>query len=334
MSSLLAVFTYEWRRVFTAGRIGWWFVLALFPVGISLLIRMQPQFARGMRPEEVQTVWSIIFYLLIPCVCCSLGVFLNAAPAIAGELEQRSWIYLATRPRGILWLMLGKYLVAVAWAVTSALLSVTLATLVSQMDFAAYRGVAPLPSRDQSSERTRNEPDNGDGTRNADTDDRPRLPETSPRGSISALLGGSFRSVFSSEQSEPILRIWMTMAKLSVLSSCSYAALFLMIGAMFPKRAMVFSVAYIALVEVVLSLIPAVINRITIQYRLRSLMMAWADPFGRDQMQDNMFFKYVFADGGNWEQIIWLVGLTVLFLSTALLVAQRSEFTSAAESDI
>ncbi|MCA9035414.1 MAG: hypothetical protein KDA91_09795 [Planctomycetaceae bacterium] len=298
MNSLSAVFFYEWRRTLTFARLGWWFVLAMFPVAITFMIRRQPRFAAGMRPDEIATVWSIVFYLLIPSVCCMLGVFLNAAPAIASELEQRSWIYLATRPRGVMWMMLGKFLVAVVWAVTSAVLSITLATIVSQMDFAAWRGA-----------------------------------ETVSEGLI-RLFSSSLTETLYSDQSPAIFRTWWTMVRLSILSACAYSALFLMIGASFPNRSMVFSVGYVALVEVVLSLIPAVINRITVQYRLRSLMINWADPVRRDQMQGNMFFKYVFADGGNTEQILWLIGLTVCFLGAALLIAEKREFTSAAESDI
>ncbi len=298
MNALLAVFVYEWRRTLTAGRIAWWFVLAAFPVGLTLLIRWQPDFGRNMTPEQIATVWSTIYYMLIPCVCCALGVFLNAAPAISAELEQRSWTYLATRPWGVMRLMLGKYFVAVVWAVTSAIASISFATVISVMDFHKFRSAPSWLI------------------------------------AFGSLLDSSWQALVHSEQSSLILRTWVTIIQLSVLSSFAYAALFLMIGAMFPRRAMVFCVAYTALVEVVLSLIPAVINRITIQYRMRSLMMNWADPVGRDQIQDNIFFRYVFAEGSNAEQILWLCGLTLLFLIVALSVAQHKEFTSAYESDL
>ncbi len=350
MSSLWAVFGYEWRRGMTPGRIGWWFVLTLFPALIVLMIRWQPQFGRGMQPEEINTVWSIVFYLLIPCVCCVLGVFLNAAPAIAAELEQRSWVYLATRPRGILWLMLGKYLVAVVWAVISALLSISIAAVVSQLDFQAYRNGASTGSLPASQTNDvlrplepgidgKTEAEYRQSTADAQLASRGGVNQagverSAAKGSITDLLANSVHHVLWSTQGAMIRRTWVTMVKLSVLSAIAYASLFLMIGAMFPKRAMVFCVAYIALVEVVLSLIPAVINRMTFQYRLRSLMINWADPVGQDQMQGNMFFRYVFADGGNTEQVTWMIGLACLFLLVALLVAQKREFTAAAESDL
>lgn len=312
MNQLLAVFFYEWRRTLRAGRVGWWLALAVFPVVITLLIRMQEEFGRRMTLQQVDTVWAVLFYMLIPCVCCSLGCFLNAAPAVAGELEQRSWIYLATRPRGVLWLLIGKYLVAVVWAVTSAIASITAAVAVSEMDM-TFPGVAAPEYRQEASWQ-----------------------ETEASSFSGGPAGGAVSESQKTDRSRPevLFRLWYTMVRLSVLSAMSYAALYLMIGAIFPKRAMVFCVFYTGLVEVILSLIPAIINRLTIQYRLRSLMMNWAEPAGRDQMQNNIFFRYVFAEGGNLEQIAWLLGLSAVFLTAAIVVAHVREFTSASESDV
>lgn len=269
MNQLRAVFFYEWKRSLTLGRLCWWAVLTAFPVLITLLVTSEADFENeGMSPAEIEGVWSLLFYMLIPCVCCALGVFLNAAPAIASELEQRSWVYLATRPHGIFWLLTGKYLVAVAWASTSAIASVSLA----------------LP-----------------------------------------LIGVDHPG-----------RVWWSIARLSVLSSIAYAALYLMIGALFPRRAMVFSITYTVVVEVVLSLIPAIINRLTIQYRLRSLLMQWVElpEEGRREMEENPFFNYVFAEDSSSVQILWLLGLTAVFLAAATAAAHLSEFTAASESDV
>lgn len=269
MNQLRAVFFYEWKRTLTAGRLSWWAVLTAFPVLITMLILAESNFREeGMSSAQIEGTWSLLLYMLIPCVCCSLGVFLNAAPAIASELEQRSWVYLATRPQGILWLLTGKYLVAVVWASTSAIASVSLAV--------------PLIGADNPG------------------------------------------------------RIWWSITRLSLLSSTAYAALYLMIGALFPRRSMVFSIIYTVLVEVVLSLIPAIINRLTIQYRLRSLLMKWVEipEDGRREMTKNQFFKDVFADDISSVQVLWLLGLTAVFLTVATAAAHFSEFTAASESDV
>jgi hypothetical protein len=267
VNALSAVFRFELRRSLTVGRMAWWFVLAGFPVLITILIVSANDFAEEVgNPSRIDTIWSTIYYMLIPGVCCALSVFLHTAPAVASELELRSWVYLATRPNGIFWLLLGKYLVAVLWAVTAALSGATIAVLLSS---------APSPAA-----------------------------------------------------------IWLAIAKLSVLSSISYAALFLMIGAMFPKRAMVFSVAYTAVVEVFLSMIPAVVNRITIQYRMRSLFVQWMPEETREIIQSDSFSQYLIAQGSLTEQVLWVLCLTAIYLVVAQVVAHKREFTSASESDI
>ena len=282
MNQLSAVCAYELRRLMTPGRLSWWFVLAGFPVAITLLVRLLRGFGMGMPEAQISLTWMTMLYMLIPCVCCALCAFLNAAPAIAAELEQRSWIYFATRPRGILWLLLGKYLVSFFWAATCAIVSASLAV--------TFLSVLPISN-------------------------------------VAPAAGTWF-------ESSTMITLWWTMVRLSTLSAIFYSALFLLIGALFPKRAMVFCVTYTALVEVVFSLIPAVINRITAQYRLRSLLVTWIEPEGRERILENDFFKYVFAEGGSFEQVFWLLFLSAAFLGTALVVAHKSEFTGASESDV
>jgi len=189
---------------------------------------------------------------------------LSAGPAIATELEQRSWVYLATRTNGIFWLLLGKYLVAVAWATTAAVAGLTIAVLFAGQD--------------------------------------------------------------------TIIRIWLGMAGLCVLSSMTYAAIFMLIGAIAPQRAMLFCVTWTAGVEGFISLIPAVINRMTVQYRLRTLFVDWVQP--GDEIQDEPLFALSLAEGPWYVQILWLVTLTVVFLAAAQVLAHKREFTAAAESDV
>lgn len=59
------------------------------------------------------------------------------------------------------------------------------------------------------------------------------------------------------------------------ISAASYGALMLTLGTLFQRRSMVFAFAYAAGVEAVLGSMPAIINRFTISYRLRSLAMEW-----------------------------------------------------------
>lgn len=264
MNALSAVFAYEWRRSLTAGRVIWWILMSLFPITVSLLIRTLPDFERNVPERARDTFWSIFLYVMIPCLCSALGVLLTAGPAVATELEQRSWIYMATRPRGILWLLFGKFLVAFTWGVSAAAVALSGSILITNAT-----------------------------------------------------------SRFS---------IWSSMMLLSLLSCIAYSAAFLFVGAIFPKRAMVFSVIYVAVVEVVLGLIPAVVNRMTIQYRLRSLLVKWLP--ADTKLAEESEIQYVFGNDATWVHILWLLGLTVGYFLIAQIVVHWKEFTTASEGDL
>lgn len=124
---------------------------------------------------------------------------------------------------------------------------------------------------------------------------------------------------------------WALIA-ISVLSAMSYSALFIMIGTLFHQRAMMFCVAYTAGVELFLGTLPAVINRFTIQYRLRSLLFDWTTQ--SEWIRDSEIQYFVPSDEGPMLQILWLVALTVLFLAISLVSVHVREYTMAAESDV
>lgn len=69
------------------------------------------------------------------------------------------------------------------------------------------------------------------------------------------------------------LATWKVCVLLCVLSAMAHGALFVAIGTFFQKRAMVVAFAYTAMVEGILAWIPALINRFTISYRLRSVLV-------------------------------------------------------------
>ena len=70
----------------------------------------------------------------------------------------------------------------------------------------------------------------------------------------------------------------------------------------------------------------------TIQFRLRTLFVNWM-PLDK-RMKEDSVFKYVMVDGSSWMQCFWLITLSVLFLTAAIVVAHRKEFTSATEGDV
>ena len=95
---------------------------------------------------------------------------------------------------------------------------------------------------------------------------------------------------------------------------------------------MVFCVAYTAAVELMLSFSPAVINRFTIQYRLRSLLFDWTTH--SEAIMDSGIRQFVDTSEGPILQVLWLISLMVVFLALSLVSVHVREFTVAAETDV
>jgi ABC-type transport system involved in multi-copper enzyme maturation permease subunit len=126
-------------------------------------------------------------------------------------------------------------------------------------------------------------------------------------------------------------QIWWTMARLVCLSCPAYAAIYLLLGVVLPRRGMVLGVAYSLIFELVISFIPAVINQITVQYRLRALLVQWADlPVPRDNPTGVLA---IIGNAPPWHHVTTLIILTVVVLVVATAVLRASEFSSSAESD-
>ena len=201
LSSLLAVFQFEWRRSFSGFRIAAWLVLALFTPAVILLLQSN---SASVPPNYI--FGTIIFYLVVE-VTCLLGLLLWAAPMIQSELESNSWIYCAVRPYGRIHVLLGKYCNAIAWVFLAA------ATAVS------------ITSR-----------------------------------FVTMVEVGQF---------------WRVAMVLILLGCMTYGALFALMAVLFPNRAMVVAVVYTIVFEGFMGFIPATINQLTVQYRLRSLLVGW-----------------------------------------------------------
>jgi hypothetical protein len=99
-----------------------------------------------------------------------------------------------------------------------------------------------------------------------------------------------------------------------------------------PRRAMVLAVAYTLIFELVISFIPAVINKLTVQYRLRALLVEWCDlpiPGARDSGA-----LALIGDAPPWQHVVILMFLTPALLALSIIVLRWREFSAAAESDV
>jgi hypothetical protein len=95
---------------------------------------------------------------------------------------------------------------------------------------------------------------------------------------------------------------------------------------------MVLAVTYTLLFELVISFVPAVINKLTVQYRLRALLVDWCElTFPPGDQADALS---LFGDAPPWQHVTILLTLVPTLLALAVVVARSSEFSSAAESDV
>ena len=127
------------------------------------------------------------------------------------------------------------------------------------------------------------------------------------------------------------LRVWLTMVGLVLLSCPAYGAIYLLLGVLMPRRAMVLAVAYTLLFELIISFVPAVINKITVQYRLRALAVDWCKLEIIGGRQSSVMT--LFGDEPAWLHVTMLLGLTTVLLVASVMILRFSEFSSSAESD-
>ena len=144
-------------------------------------------------------------------------------------------------------------------------------------------------------------------------------------------IGAAFVSLLFSlslVDSEEIVQLLLTMSALLVLSCVAYGALFTFIGVVFHKRAMVVAVAYTILFEGIVSLIPAVINQLTVHYHLRGLLINWLAintselPLPGDTL----------GNEASWQHLCFLGAYSTIMLALAYLVIHVSEYATADET--
>lgn len=124
---------------------------------------------------------------------------------------------------------------------------------------------------------------------------------------VAALAAAMIAQVFE------VKLVWSTCLNLVLINwiaAIVYGALLLAIGTVFQRRSMVFAFAYAAGVEAAMGWIPAVINRFTVSYRLRSILMDWMDvDFSRLPGEIGFLWE---AATGRHIMILAILGLILL----------------------
>ena len=130
-------------------------------------------------------------------------------------------------------------------------------------------------------------------------------------------------------------RLYATMALTVVLASLAYGCLFAALGVIFHKRAMVFTVSYTLLIEVMVSMLPAVINKLSITYYLRSIVtriMDWSPhtPISERNLTENAaadLLPEIFSPNSTFSDLIDLTVLCAAFLTVACVLTVKREYT-------
>jgi len=148
-----------------------------------------------------------------------------------------------------------------------------------------------------------------------------------PVGLVSATLG-----VIALGVVDPI-RLIVVQCALVVLSCVAYSAVFLLIGVIAPKRAMVAGILYAVIFEVTLALVPAAVNLLTVQYRLRCLLVRWMDMDSAMVERSEVLSAYFGDESAAWHVGV-LLTMTIGYLTLAAGLLRYREFTAASETDI
>jgi ABC-type transport system involved in multi-copper enzyme maturation permease subunit len=115
--SVLATFFFEIHRCLNLQRVAVVLVLSLFPPAMIAAIGLSGRAHANPIPMS-----DFLIVVLVGIVGI-LAQLLWATSAVHSELEGKSWIFLASRPRGRISLFLGKYLAAVAFSFAVCLLA-------------------------------------------------------------------------------------------------------------------------------------------------------------------------------------------------------------------
>ena len=148
---------------------------------------------------------------------------------------------------------------------------------------------------------------------------------------MSAALTGLTVSVLIAQPPAGFLKLWGPLAGLVALSCPAYAAIYTLIGVIMPRRAMVLAVVYSLVLEGAISWFPAIINRVTVQFRLRSLFVEWFGMASGPSTQVVDF--YGFGDSSPTWHIGTLIVLSVVSMTLAILLLRWKELSQADESE-
>jgi ABC-type transport system involved in multi-copper enzyme maturation permease subunit len=124
-------------------------------------------------------------------------------------------------------------------------------------------------------------------------------------------------------------RMLLVLAALTLLSCVAYGALYALLGVLFRRRAMVVAVAYTLIFEFIVTYVPAVINQLTVQYRLRCLLIGWMNwEDQQHQLVGGPLPAALFGTAPWWHHVSIVLLTAMGLLAIAAVVLRRSELVT------
>jgi hypothetical protein len=289
------VMAFECRRAMGWSRLLFVLALATFPAALLWLVQHE-----GGQLHQFVEAWAITLFAMVPGIVCLLGLLLWATPGIHSEVEGKTWPYLVVRPAGKASILLGKYANAVVWSILTGWLALTLCMLVCR-------------PQDRADDRTQ------------------QASWGQPQPIMNRALGGASAAQAPEVRNvrEEVLLAYKVLAALVALSCISYGALFVLMGVIFLRRAMMIAVAYTAL-EFGLRIVPSAARELTVQYHLQTLLVRWmgwkVDPRAKEM------FNYFFGNSTPWHHVVVLCVYAAVLFGVAAVILRLRELVSVAET--
>ncbi|QDT53251.1 ABC-2 family transporter protein [Caulifigura coniformis] len=323
---LWTVLQFEFRKSRTWKRMLVWAGVAMFPAFIIALML----FADDRLPRAG---WVSIVFVM----ACEMVVILNAmlwvAPIVQAELEGKTWLYVVTRPYGRFCLVLGKLVNGVTWTLGAGLLALALVGGVSWIAALPVKQIAGVGS-----EHDQRVAEAQKLVRQLTSDPKVRQLFDETRGRAGEFPpfqdGGAAFPNLQPHEPEVVfdsvgdaLEVGGVLAALAVLGGLAYSSLFCGIGCIIPKRAMLIAFSYTLIFETVVAFVPAIINRLTIQYHLRCLLNRWVDLDVPAEGEQLFFSDWLAA----WHVAV-LLGMIVLWQIVSLTVIHFRQYVMTDET--
>ena len=127
-------------------------------------------------------------------------------------------------------------------------------------------------------------------------------------------------------------KTWFALARVFLLASAVYSAIFSMIGTIFIKRAMVVSASYLIGSELLLASLPgSLINKLTLRYHLQELGIEWVGWFvPQMRLQD---YEMIYGKGlPMWGHLSILLGIGLLATLIGCYIITNREYVVSDQS--